>query len=52
MSYPMDSKFEYEIIGNIHDNPELLETAVNPVAKNIAQSGLAPATENFELMEV
>lgn len=36
-----------EVIGNIHDNPELLETA----AKNIAQSGLAPATDNFELME-
>lgn len=42
-------KFEkVEVIGNIHDNPELFETA----AKNIAQSGLAPATENFELMEV
>ncbi len=51
MSYPMDSKFEYEIIGNIHDNPELFETAAKPAAKNIAQSGLAPATENFELME-
>ena len=23
-SYPMDSKFEYEIIGNIHDNKEIL----------------------------
>ncbi len=23
--YPMDKAFEYEIIGNIHDNPELLE---------------------------
>lgn len=40
-----------EVIGNIHDNPELLETAAKPAAKNIAQSGLAPATENFELME-
>lgn len=39
------------VIGNIHDNPELLETAAKPAAKNIAQSGLAPATENFELME-
>ena len=41
-----------EVIGNIHDNPELLETTTKPAAKNIAQSGLAPATENFELMEV
>ena len=40
-----------EVIGNIYDNPELLETATKPAAKNIAQSGLAPATENFELME-
>lgn len=40
-----------EVIGNIHDNPELLETAAKPAAKNIAQSGLVPATENFELME-
>ena len=45
-------KFEkVEVIGNIHDNPELFETAAKPAAKNIAQSGLAPATENFELME-
>ena len=42
---------QIEVIGNIHDNPELLETAAKPVAKNIAQSGLVPATENFELME-
>ena len=40
-----------EVIGNIYDSPELLETAAKPAAKNIAQSGLAPATENFELME-
>lgn len=32
-------------------NAELLETAAKPIDKNIAQSGLAPATENFELME-
>lgn len=24
-SYPMDRSFEYEVIGNIHDNPELLK---------------------------
>ena len=40
-----------EVIGNIPDNPELFETAAKPAAKNIAQNGLAPATENFELME-
>ena len=37
--------------GKQTDNPELLETASKPAAKNIAKSGLAPATENFELME-
>ena len=37
--------------GKQTDNPELLETAVKHAAKNIAQSGLAPATKNFELME-
>ena len=42
---------KWEVIGNIHDNPELLETATKPAAKNIAQSGLAPVTDNFELME-
>ena len=41
-----------EVIGNIYDNGELIETAAKPADKNIAQSGLAPATENFELMEV
>lgn len=40
-----------EVIGNIYDNPELLEATAKPAAKNAAQSGLAPATENFELME-
>lgn len=24
--YPMDKNFEYEVIGNIHDNPELLRS--------------------------
>ena len=46
-----DGNTTVEVIGNIHDNPELLETAAKPAAKNIAQSGLAAATENFELME-
>lgn len=31
----------FEVIGNIHDNPGLLETAAKPIDKNIAQSGLA-----------
>lgn len=47
--YPdVKQKYRFELIT---DNPELLETAVKHAAKNIAQSGLAPATENFELME-
>lgn len=40
-----------EIIGNIYDNPELLGESMKPASKNVAQSGLAPATENFELLE-
>lgn len=45
-------KFEKaEVIGNIHDNPELLGEPMKPASKNVAQSGLAPATENFELLE-
>lgn len=43
---------QIEVIGNIYDDPELLEIAAKPASKNIAQSGLAPATENFEIMEV
>lgn len=26
--YPMDKNFEYEVIGNIHDNPELLRSDI------------------------
>ena len=47
--YPdVKQKYRFELIT---DNPELLETAAKPADKNIAQSGLAPVTENFELME-
>ena len=47
--YPdVKQKYRFELIT---DNPELFETAAKPAAKNIAQSTLAPATENFELME-
>ena len=41
---------ELEVIGNIHDNPELLGELMKLTSKDVAQSGLAPATENFELM--
>ena len=40
-----------EVIGNIHDTPQLLEKAAKDIAADAAQGGLAPATENFELME-
>ncbi len=40
-----------EVVGNIYDNPELLGEPMKPASKNVAQSGLAPATENFELLE-
>lgn len=40
------------VIGNIHDNPELLSTASLPEAEDISQPVLQPATpENFELMQ-
>lgn len=42
----------YAVIGNIHDNPELLSTASLPNAEDISQPVLQPATpENFELMQ-
>ncbi|MEZ3452759.1 MAG: YopX family protein [Oscillospiraceae bacterium] len=42
----------YAVIGNIHDNPELLSTASLPEAEDISQPVLQPATpENFELMQ-
>ena len=45
-------KFEKtEVIGNIYDNPELLGKAAKDIAADAAQSGLAPATENFSLQE-
>lgn len=45
-------KFEkVEVIGNIYDTPELLRGAMKPAATDVAQSGLAPATENFLLQE-
>lgn len=47
-------RFQYiEVIGNIYDNPELLQ-AGKRIDKDIANGGLAPATsdgiENFEIM--
>lgn len=44
-------EFAAEVIGNIYDNPELLGKVAKDIAADAAQSGLAPATENFELME-
>ena len=44
-------EFAAEVIGNIHDNPELLAEPMKAVKNATAQSGLAPATENFELLE-
>lgn len=39
-----------EVIGNIHDNPEMLNAAAKDIAFDADADGLAPATENFELM--
>lgn len=44
-------EFAAEVIGNIHDNPELLAEPMKAVKNATAQSGLAPATEYFELLE-
>lgn len=39
------------VIGNIHDNPSLLNVAAKDIASDADAGGLAPATaENFELM--
>ena len=44
-------EFAAKIIGNIHDNPELLGNASQSYASDIVQDVLKPATpENFELM--
>lgn len=42
---------QIEVIGNIYDTPEHLKGAMKPAATDVAQSGLAPATENFSLQE-
>lgn len=40
-----------EVIGNIHDNPELLSRADMPVSNDVFQPVFQPTTpENFELM--
>lgn len=41
-----------KVIGNIHDNPEMLNAAAKGIASDADAGGLAPATENFELLEV
>lgn len=42
---------DIEVIGNIHDNPELIVSASQSDSADIAQNVLKPATpENFELM--
>lgn len=39
-----------EIVGNIHDNPDILNRADTPVPDDVSQPVLAPATpENFEI---
>lgn len=41
----------YEVIGNIHDSPALLNSADMQILNEITQNTLMPATpENFELM--
>lgn len=40
----LDEEDEMEVIGNIHDNPELLKTATGEDNGNAAQCGLLPAT--------
>lgn len=42
---------QIEVIGNIYDAPELLKGVMKPAAKDVAQGGLMPATENFSLQE-
>lgn len=47
----LDKFRNYEIIGNIHDNPNMLSRADMPVANDVFQPVLQPATpENFEIM--
>lgn len=44
--YPdVKQKYRFELI------TDFLKEPMKPTQKNIAQSGLAPATENFELLE-
>lgn len=38
------------VISNIHDNPQMLNAAAKDIASDADAGGLAPATENFELM--
>lgn len=38
------------VIGNVHDNPKMLNATAKDIAYDADAGGLAPATENFELM--